>query len=405
MCGLLACKAGWQFLWVLLLCSGWLTMAAAAQPMSTDIDAEELPAIIRQQASGDTLRLGGLFIDKGRPSVALQLERFEVFSDDARIVVHRDGGETVLKPPKNAYYRGHVEDDPDSQVYLALHEKGGLRGIVKSEGQIWVMEGATADSRLTTAPTLRHIDPRTEFSGRSFQCGNDRVGQIGHAEPHNLWTQEAVTSADEPLQTQVTSQLINHTARIAIETDWEFFQKFGNVAAATDYIGDLVAYSSTLYGAEVSTSLLVSHISLWSTSSDPWQQTSTACGMFEFGRYWNDNRSSIQRTTAHFLSGKNNGGGIAWLGVLCESSFNVNIGTSCSGLAPSIDNYGGAYGYSGDLEGNFDINNPGIVWDVFVFNHELGHNFDSPHTHCYGGIGSNASPVDQCYGGESPWLL
>ena len=396
----LTCHAGWQFLWVLLLCCSWITTTAAAQPTSADIAAEELPALMRQQTSGDTLRLGGIPLDKGRPSAALQLERFEVFSDDARIVVHGDGGETVLKPPKNAYYRGHVEDDPDSQVYLALLAKGGLRGVIKSAGQYWVVEGATANSRMATAPMLRQIDPRTEFSGRSFQCGNDRVKQIGYSEPRNMRAQEAATSTDEALQTQAASQLISHTARIAIETDWEFFQKFGNATAATDYIGDLVAYSSTLYGAEVDTSLLVSHISLWSTSSDPWVQTGTACGMFEFGRYWNNNRSSIQRTTAHFLSGKNNGGGIAWLGVLCAGSFTVNIGSSCSGL-PSSSNYGGAYGYSGDLDGNFDLNNPGIVWDVVVFNHELGHNFNSPHTHCYAGIGGNFSPVDQCYGGES----
>ena len=262
------------------------------------------------------------------------------------------------------------------------------------------MEGATTDSRLMTTPKLQQIDTRAEFSERSFQCGNEQLGQSGQAEPHNLEFQDAAPSVDESLQTQTASELISHTARIAIETDWEFFQKFGNATAATDYIGDLLGYSSTLYGAEVGTSLLVSHISLWSTSSDPWAQTATHCGMYEFGRYWNTNRGSIQRTTAHFLSGKSNGGGVAWIGVLCAGNFSVNIGASCAGL-PSSDNYGGAYGYSGNLLGNFDINNPGLVWDVLVVNHELGHNFNSPHTHCYGGIGGNASPVDQCYGADS----
>ncbi|NOT55952.1 MAG: hypothetical protein HOP18_15240, partial [Deltaproteobacteria bacterium] len=407
--GLFAGKTVWYFLWSLLLCCGWSTIATAAQSRSVDLATEDLPALMRQQTSGDTLRLEGIPLDKSRPSATFQLERFEVFSSDARIVVHGTGGETELPPPRNVYYRGHIENDLGSQVYVSLHAKGGLRGLIKSEGQLWVMEGATTDSRLTTTPKLRQIDPRAEFGDRSFQCGNDQVNQIGRSEPHNLLAQEAVTSAGTPLvgtplvgdslQTQALSQLISHTARIAIETDWEFFQKFGNATAATDYIGDLVGYSSTLYGAEIDTSLQVSHISLWSNSGDPWGQTSTDCGLFEFGRYWNNNRGSIQRTTAHFLSGKNNGGGIAWLGVLCEGSFSVNIGTSCSGM-PSTDNYGGAYGYNGQLAGNFDINNPALVWDVLVFNHELGHNFSSPHTHCYGGIGGNSSPVDQCYGGE-----
>ena len=151
----LTCRAGWQFLWVLLLCCGWITTAAAAQPMSADIAAEDLPALMRQQTSGDTLRLEGIPLDKGRPSATFQLERFEVFSDDVRIVVHGNGGGTELQPPQNAYYRGHIENDLGSQVYLSLHAKGGLRGVIKSEGQIWVMGGATTESRLTTTFKIR----------------------------------------------------------------------------------------------------------------------------------------------------------------------------------------------------------------------------------------------------------
>ncbi|MSQ48339.1 MAG: hypothetical protein EXR78_08170 [Deltaproteobacteria bacterium] len=133
----LPCHARWQVLWALLLCCGWITMAAAAQPKSADIAAEDLPVLMRQQKSGDTLRLGGVSLDKGRPSATLQLERFEVFSDDARIVVHSEGGETELSPPQNTYYRGHVENEPDSQVYLSLHAKGELRGVINNTSDIF----------------------------------------------------------------------------------------------------------------------------------------------------------------------------------------------------------------------------------------------------------------------------
>jgi hypothetical protein len=89
----------------------------------------------------------------------------------------------------------------------------------------------------------------------------------------------------------------------------------------------------------------------------------------------------VQRTVAHFLSGKNTGCGIAYLGVLCNRTY--------------------GYGVSGSLAGNFNIDNPSVVWDILVVSHEIGHNFNSPHTHCYGGIDGVADPVDPCYASES----
>ncbi len=187
---------------------------------------------------------------------------------------------------------------------------------------------------------------------------------------------------------------------MAVETDHEFFQKFGSAQAAADYVGDVFGYLSGIYAAEVDTSLLVSHVSLWSTPSDPWTQSSSRCGFYEFGRYWNDNRTDVERTIAHFLSGKSSGGGIAWVGVLCSGAFNISgVSALCPDL-PDRDTYGGAYGYSGSISGSFDVDDPSVVWDVVAVGHEVGHNFNSPHSHCYGGIGGNSAPVDECYGSQ-----
>jgi PKD repeat protein len=86
---------------------------------------------------------------------------------------------------------------------------------------------------------------------------------------------------------------------------------------------------------------------------------------------------SVDRTIAHMLSGKSLGGGIAYVGVLCNGSY--------------------GYGVSASLGGNFDINNPGVVWDLLVVSHEIGHNFNSSHTQDYCGIGGVSDPVDLCY--------
>jgi hypothetical protein len=184
---------------------------------------------------------------------------------------------------------------------------------------------------------------------------------------------------------------------VAVETDYEFFAKFNDPTKATNYVGNLIGYASTLYTAELSTSLLVQSVSLWTSASDPWNQTTSMCGLMEFGRYWNVNKQGVSRTIAHFLSGKTTGGGVAWVGALCGGAFDASA--SCSGI-PTDAPWGGGYGFTANIKGTFNITSPTVMWDILAVSHEIGHNFNSPHTHCYGGIGGNASPIDSCYVNE-----
>jgi len=179
------------------------------------------------------------------------------------------------------------------------------------------------------------------------------------------------------------------------------FQKFGNTTDATSYITDLIGFSSGIYDQEIATDLQISHLSLWSTPSDPWTQSSSSCALFELGRYWNDNRTDVGRTITHMMSGKSGRSGVAWVGVLCAGGFNYSHGGACPSLIPQVDNYGGAYGFTGGIDGGFDPANPLQAWDIIAVTHEIGHNFDSPHTHCYNGLGGSSDPVDECFSGQS----
>ena len=346
-----------------------------------------LVAAARRLPRGGRLFVSALELSGDETAAALELERIEVFTPRARIVVHGAGGDTTRPVPRdNAYFRGTVAGEPDSLAVLSVRRSGEVRGVVRRDGGVWVLGGGPGERGAALAAHRPETTAATSLDG--FACAED---ELPAPPPRPAMLGSSVTAS-------FTSTA--YTARVAVESDWELFQRFGSVAAATDYVADLFAYASAIYDQEIATDLQVSYLSLWTTSADPWQQTSTSCGLYEFGRYWNDNRGAVERTIAHFLSGKNNGGGIAWVGVLCEGSFNVNLGTSCPGLSPSIDNYGGAYGYTGDLDGNFDIDDPQVVWDVVAVTHEIGHNFDSPHTHCYNGLGGSTSPVDECYSGE-----
>ena len=355
----------------------------------------DLPAVAAAIANGDWLRVEGVPLDGSGKLETLELQRFEVFSSDARIVIHGPRGDTIADRPQTRYLRGWLNGAPSSHAYLSIQPDGEVRGIVSDAGRHWVIGNVRASRRLAKLASRAVPDDAFAAEQERFSCATDNLG----VEPGAFLRGTAVDRSP-----QETAGGGSYTARLAIETDNEFLNLFGgNTADATAYIGDLVAFSSGIYSAEVDTEFFITFISLW-TGSDPWKQSSTACGMFEFGRYWNDNYDGSVGgdvyTLSHFMSGKSNGGGVGWVGVLCSPQFSWNHQGSCPGLTPDTDNYGGPYGYSGDLDGNFDLDNPAVVWDIIVVSHELGHNFDSPHTHCYAGLQGNANPIDECFGSQ-----
>jgi hypothetical protein len=238
--------------------------------------------------------------------------------------------------------------------------------------------------------------------GESFTCAEDKLPKGAGATPVLDFTSTAAVPMTK-------AAIAAHTARVAIETDYEFYQLFNSTTNATAYIGNLIGFASTIYTSELNTSLVVQSVSLWTTgaNSDPWTvwpaplpkqpDYRTTCGLNEFGHYWNVNRTGVSRTIAHFLSGKSYGGGIAWLNALCAGpSFNYTDTAHCPGIPTDVSWFGG-YGFTANISGQFDINNPGVVWDIYSVSHEIGHNFGSPHSHCYGNIGGNPNPIDQCW--------
>lgn len=383
-----------------------LSMIIAAVPMVLtaqhvdNLSEPGLEAMAHRLEVGASLRIDNVPLAEDLGAVTLELERFEVFASDARITVTGEAGETILPAPKNAYFRGHIAGDGFSVAVLTARAAGGMRGIIASNGRYWVMATDPGDG--SRGPMqIREINADVEYADKvaSFSCGADQLGD-SKAMIDRAFAHASEASFAESFKEDRGP--VSYTAKIGVETDFEFYNLFGNTTDATDYIGDLIAFSSTVYSAEVDTSMLLSDIFLYTTASDPWVQFSTTCGLMEFGKYWNDNRSGVERSIAHFMSGKNNGGGVAWVGVMCSAAFDVTLsdfGLSCAGLANN-SNYGGDYGYSGTMDGDFNIATAGVVWDIVVTMHEMGHNFNSPHSHCYAGLGGNASPVDTCNAGQ-----
>ena len=377
----------------LLLCS----LPAAAAITRTGFDRGAILAAARAVPPGGRLRVEAVpwAVDGASREQSLLLERFEVFAPNAKIVIHTDAGDRHLPVPANVYLRGQVEGEAGSRVVLSVLATGEVRGLATALGRTWLLGSEGSDAQLR----VRAVDGASELeqAGGGFRCALDDLGpqafRAGDPEESRTASEGLPDQLPEALKALLDAAptqgsrvpegvLFDHTAVIAIETDQEFLALApiaGNTTTAANYIGDLVAFSSTIYTAEVQTSWAVGHVSLWA-SPDPWQQTSPSCGLIDFGRYWNNNHAGIARTVTHFLSGKSTNSGIAWIGVLCSGAFSLDaaqVATGCSPALTGVSNWGGGYGYTSGIDANFNINSPSVVWDIQAFTHEIGHNFNS----------------------------
>jgi hypothetical protein len=356
-------------------------------------ELDEVVDAARALPRGGRLVVEELLLGPDGPAVAVGVERVRVWSEDAEIVVHRAAGEERHTPPDTAWMLGTLVGESDSRVVLAVPGEGPPRGLLFRGGRTYVL-GAEGEDVARGRGGLVARQARTP-PGAPFDC---QLGDL--APPEELLG--AFADAPPPVELRHLAEAATtptHTARVAVETDWELFQRFGSAAALTDYVGDLFASISALYSEEIATTLEVSHLSIWDSPADPWTQPLAACALFELGRYWNQNRGAIEYSIAHFLSGKQTGG-IAFVGALCSDEFNYDHRGLCPELSPQLDAYGGPYGFTGWITGSFDPAAPTIVWDLVSVAHEIGHNFNSPHTHCYGGLGGSPAPIDLCWTGE-----
>ncbi|SJM93719.1 conserved exported hypothetical protein [Crenothrix polyspora] len=339
--------------------------------LTTTMQTVDASALLKRVSIGNKMTINNVELDGEEANFSLNLQRFEVFKTNAVITVHDAKGEQHIKPALSAYYRGSIEGKPESVAVLSADPSGAMRGIVQLKDKFWVLTGGQATGLSASGLSSVEIQQSgLSDNAEAFRCDVDKL-------PKTLQSSPARLKSNLPVKALQAGQY--YQVPVAIETDAEFYSLFNSTDAATAYIGNLFAYASTIYKQEASAELLVGSISLWTngTSSDPWNHTDTLQGLKDFQDYWKTNKSNEPRAIAHFLSGRDLGGGIAYLGALCDNSW--------------------SYGYSANLRGNFSLPNPKPVWDIKVVAHEIGHNFDSGHTHDYQNIGGDSHAVDACY--------
>ena len=138
-----------------------------------------------------------------------------------------------------------------------------------------------------------------------------------------------------------------------IEIDQAFVDNHGSYQAALEYIDVLVSAASAIYEQEIDTHLHVTHVEK-TNRYDGVSSTSDALKIMRTdfaGSSWHYDNIDLH----HALLGNRLGGGIAYVGALCNSQY--------------------GFGLSANLVGNFESLGASTVWDLTVFSHEVRHQF------------------------------
>ena len=140
---------------------------------SAEAFSPDLAAAARKVPMRGTLRLEGLELDGIPGASELELERFRVFTPDARIFLDDE----TLPIPDNRYFKGRIAGEAGSRVLLTLRESGELRGLVLRDGELWVLGGGPGTGIVAPGLVSRRAKPEAELVNRTklFSCDNNRL--------------------------------------------------------------------------------------------------------------------------------------------------------------------------------------------------------------------------------------
>jgi hypothetical protein len=312
------------------------------------------------------------------------LTRRDVYAPGADVVEVTKDGMRRLPHSTLVFLLGKGEGAADVRIMVSVDPATReIRGLTVTPAGAHELELVPkswhAGNRYVVGPRDLFIDDQGKAVAKDWRCGVEDLPQLDFAPPAPV-REKGLTPIfeDSGLSTL-------HTATVAVDTDNQIMaNKFGNnTTTATNYIASLFAQMTVIYERDLLVRLLQGTTFL-RTSPDPYTVNDTppyddstnGDKLTEFTNYWSANEGSVSRANTVMLSGRGGAGaaGIAWVNTLCDTGFGYAFSrVFTTGTTP---NFG----------------------DVLVTAHEIGHNFGSPHTHCYNKLGL-VNP-DNCFNTE-----
>lgn len=398
-----------------------LLFASAAFAAERHFDRNVLASLERPVKTGVPLRVENVPLVDGEPAT-LELERFEVWAEGAELKVFGEGGKVVetLAPPAATYFRGIVAGQPESLAFVSIHGDR-VEGIIYAGDRKFALGSrrVNAQKREVIVQESTATDD-IPVDGEGFMCDLEGAPLLASqtARPRavsNAFGEVEATAAPTGTQRSVIN--------LAVDTDYELYVNSGsNVTNVTNFIGNLIAAASTIYNRDLLTEIRIAYLGIQNNAADPftiypgqagvWNGANvtltTMHALLELGDRWHlTPPTANKRSAVALISGKNYGGGIAWVNTLCGSDIAYQ------------GHWGGAYSFNGGIDPPNDLSVPnpdGNVnyvapssnyWPLLQVTHELGHNVGSSHSHCIALTAQQKTQysvtrnyVDECYNAE-----
>lgn len=344
---------------------------AQSEPYLTRLaESADFASLYAQLKNADGVTFDNFPLSSTRVAT-LDLRRFDVLKPGGKVLDGSTGQE--LARPDVVLLRGTANGDPNSSVFLSL-SRYGHQGWVSVGGEQYILSSGPANGNKVPVIYRAGDIPEGVMTLEGLSCGGALAPVPGQL--------PGIPKSFGPAGP--TPQGTCRTVEIAVETDFEYTNVIagfgGDPAASAAYITTLFGGINEIYMREFSTQVVVSYMRVFSTDTDPYPpMTNVPNRLDEFQAEWNAHQAGVDRNLSHMLTAARVGGvgGIAYLSVVCNTEY--------------------GYGVSGYINGFFPYpleNNNRQNWDIVVTSHEIGHNFNAPHTH------NTEPPIDLCAYGD-----
>ena len=298
-----------------------------------------------------------------------------------------------------------VSDEDGVLALIAVDANGGnVHGIVVPEGveanvQL-TQDGqggqtlvSTAEAFVPPAWSCGVNEKHSRHLQEDFHDDDDHHDHSDHEHSHHFTMSDTDRAIDDlkhslkgldmhigKRRRMQTGASYSYWVDIYVEIDYLLCQRNGESCATgigpntVNYINALFVGANTIFETEIDTHLNVLHIALndiYDSTTNTGQALGVMVDTYNRASSWHyTSPEGIQPDLHHALLSKYLGGGIAYVGTICNQDY--------------------GFGLSAGLSGSYQSMGNALVWDMYVFMHEIGHNFGTGHTHDYNPV------IDTC---------